>query len=208
MESQRCCSRLVINGRVRVGAQYVAVVGKVGSATRRENQFGVERLWARVKTCRGSVRTELRQAYPQRAYPRERRRGNMRKLALSGVALGLAMAVGAAQAQPLTLSEDQMDGVTAAGPALADGLFNWNINTNVHETTDIFKLKQVLQLVDLDGYFADAKSAANAFGDGAEALTATQTEADAFQHYATSLSLSESAADEPKRYYHKSYDSY
>src|SRR5262245_49025547 len=67
------------------------------------------------KACRRSVRPSLRQADPQRAYPHERRRGSMKKLALSGLVLAAAMAVGTAQAEPLTLSADQMDGVTAAG---------------------------------------------------------------------------------------------
>jgi hypothetical protein len=118
----------------------------------------------------------------------------MRKLALSGLALGMAMGIGAAQAEPLTLSADQMDRVTAGGIARADGNFTWNVNTTVRETLDVFKLVQKVQRLDLQGYFADAKSAANAFGDAAEAVTATQTEADAFNKYATSLSLSESAA--------------
>jgi hypothetical protein len=140
--------------------------------------------------------TESRQAQPERVPRTEERRGNMRKLMLSGLAWGMAMAVGAAQAEPLTLSQDQMDSVTAGGYAFATGDFKWNVYTNVKETTDIFKIKQVLQIVDLKGYFADAKSAANAFGPGAEALTVTQTDANAFQGYATSLSLSESAANQ------------
>lgn len=119
----------------------------------------------------------------------------MRKLALSGLALGTAMAIGAAQAEPLTLTEDQMDGVTAAGFAFANGDLHWKVNTNVQQTYDFFGIVQKFQFLDLDGYFADAKSGANAFGDGAEAVTATQTEANAFAGYATSLSLSESAAD-------------
>lgn len=118
----------------------------------------------------------------------------MRKLALSGLALGMAMGIGAAQAEPLTLSADQMDRVTAGGFAFADGKFTWNVRTNVRETLDVFKLVQKVQRLDLQGYFADAKSAANAFGDAAEAVTATQTDADAFRGTATSLSLSESAA--------------
>jgi hypothetical protein len=119
----------------------------------------------------------------------------MRKLALSGLALGAALTVGSAQAEPVALLDGQMDGVTAAGFAFADGKFNWNVHTNIKETLDVFKIVQKFQFLDIDGYFADAKSAANAFGDGAEAVTATQTDANAFAGYATSLSLSESAAD-------------
>jgi hypothetical protein len=44
----------------------------------------------------------------------------MSKLALSGLAMGAAMAVGTAQAEPLTLSADQMDQVTAAGFGVVD----------------------------------------------------------------------------------------
>jgi hypothetical protein len=120
----------------------------------------------------------------------------MKKLALSGAALGAAMAVGTAQAEPLTLSADQMDQVTAAGEAFTFSDFTADVDTDIFETVDIFKIKQVFQLVDLVGYFADAKSAANAFGPGgSEAITFTQTEADAPAGLTTSVSLSESAAD-------------
>jgi hypothetical protein len=120
----------------------------------------------------------------------------MKKLALSSAALGAAMAVGTAQAEPLTLSADQMDQVTAGGFAFTDAFLNVFVDTFIFETVDIFKIKNINQFVNLDGYFSDAKSAANAFSPfGAEAITFTQTEANASAGYATSVSLSESAAE-------------
>ena len=44
----------------------------------------------------------------------------MRRLALSGLALGALMAVGTAQAEPLILEGDDMDQVTAAGVAFVE----------------------------------------------------------------------------------------
>jgi hypothetical protein len=119
----------------------------------------------------------------------------MRKLALSSLALGAALAVGTAQAEPLTLSDGQMDDVTAAGNAVVTGLVNVNINENVLKRVDILKLKQILQLVNVQGYFAEATGAANCRGSsGCEALTFAITDVIANQQ-ATSLSGSESAAD-------------
>ena len=57
----------------------------------------------------------------------------MSKLALSGLALGAAMAVGTAQAEPLTLSADQMDQVTAAGDGIAN--FTATLTKNIKSTS-------------------------------------------------------------------------
>jgi hypothetical protein len=118
----------------------------------------------------------------------------MRRLALSGLVLGAAMAVGTAQAEPLTLSADQMDGVTAAGVAFVKADKIVNINENVRNLTDILKIKQVLQLVDVKGYFAHADGAANCVGHaGCEAGSYAITDVDAFKGMATSVSGAESA---------------
>lgn len=118
----------------------------------------------------------------------------MRRLALSGLALGAAMVVGTAQAEPLDLSADQMDQVTAAGFAFVQADKHVNIDEHVRNTTDIFKLKQVLQLVDVKGYFAHADGAANCVGHaGCEAGSYAITDVDAFKGMATSVSGAESA---------------
>jgi hypothetical protein len=117
----------------------------------------------------------------------------MKKLALSGLALGAAMAVGTAQAEPLTLSDDQMDEVTAAGFAFVDGFVNVNVRENVVKTVDILKVKQIFQFVDVQGFFAEATGAANCSGRGCEALTFAITDVSAKGHFATSLSGAESA---------------
>jgi hypothetical protein len=122
----------------------------------------------------------------------------MRKLALSSLALGAALAVGTAQAEPLTLSDGQMDDVTAAGFAFVDGFVNVNVQENVFKTVDIFKIKQVLQLVDVQGYFAEATGAANCSGSsGCEALTFAITDVGEAGQFATSLSGAESATGRP-----------
>jgi hypothetical protein len=117
----------------------------------------------------------------------------MRKLALSGLALGAAMAVGTAQAEPVTLSANQMDQVTAGGFAFVDGFVNVNIRENVHKTVDIFKVVQKFQFVDVQGYFAEATGGANCSGHGCQALTFAITDVSAKGGFATSLSGSESA---------------
>jgi hypothetical protein len=120
----------------------------------------------------------------------------MKKLALSGLVLGAAMAVGTAQAEPLTLSADQMDGVTAAGYAYVKADKWVNINENVRNTTDILKLKRILQLVDVKGYFAHADGAANCYGySGCEAGSFAITDVDYSKGMATSVSGSESATN-------------
>jgi hypothetical protein len=87
----------------------------------------------------------------------------MSKLALSGLALGAAMAVGTAQAEPLTLSADQMDQVTAAGFGFAqfDAFLNKDIRVN--KDVHIFKDVQKFQEVFVQGFFGEADAFANCF---------------------------------------------
>jgi hypothetical protein len=104
----------------------------------------------------------------------------MSKLALSGLALGAAMAVGTAQAEPLTLSADQMDEVTAAGFGFAafDAFLNKDINVN--KQVNIQKFVEKFQFVDVAGLFGEADAFANCFdasGFGCQATTETFTDA-------------------------------
>ena len=129
----------------------------------------------------------------------------MKKLLLAGAALGTAMTLGTAQADPLTLTSDQMDGVTAAGYAYVDGYKNVDINERIHKKVDIYKQKYILQYVDVYGYYADADGAANCFGYGCETITYALTDTNAFKYMSTSISGSESATN----YYHgKGHDGY
>ena len=100
----------------------------------------------------------------------------MNKVVLAGLAMSTAMAVGA-QAEPLTLTGDQLDKVTAAGSA------------DVFTFVDVFKFKNVetFEFVDIDkfvnsevftfGNLAMAQSDANCshgfFGCVAETQTVT-----------------------------------
>jgi hypothetical protein len=118
----------------------------------------------------------------------------MKKVALSGLALGALLAVGTAQAEPLILEGDDLDQVTAAGYAFVQADKKVNIHENIRNTTDIFKLKQVLQLVDVKGYFAHADGAANCVGfSGCEAGSFAITDVDVHKGMATSVSGAESA---------------
>jgi hypothetical protein len=120
----------------------------------------------------------------------------MRKLALSGAALGAAMAVGTAQAEPLTLSADEMDTVTAGGPAFIDADAKVNLFERIDKDVFITKYKDVFQIVNVLGYFSEANGLANCFsggGPGCEALTYAITDVNASTGYATSASGAESA---------------
>jgi hypothetical protein len=104
----------------------------------------------------------------------------MSKLALSGLALGAAMAVGTAQAEPLTLSADQMDQVTAAGPGFASFEAFLNKDIQVNKQVDIQKQIQKVQDVFVFGLFGEADAFANCFdatGFGCQAVTETFTDA-------------------------------
>jgi len=121
----------------------------------------------------------------------------MRKVALTGLALSAAMAIGTAQAEPLTLSADQMDEVTAAGFGFAEFdafLFkNINVNKNVNIQKNVEKFQDVFVF----GLFGEADAFANCFdaaGFGCQATTETFTDAVAdFGAEVTSVSTSEAA---------------
>jgi hypothetical protein len=132
----------------------------------------------------------------------EERRGSMSKVALSGLALGAAMIVGTAQAEPLTLSADQMDQVTAAGFGIVDFDAFLDKVINVDKTVTITKTVTKTQDVFVFGLFGEADAFANCFdasGFGCQATTESFTDAfsggtedDPFAEV-TSVSTSEAA---------------
>jgi hypothetical protein len=104
----------------------------------------------------------------------------MSKLALAGLALGAAMAVGTAQAEPLTLSADQMDEVTAAGFGFVEFDAFLDKVINVDKTVVIDKTVTKFQDVDVFGLFGEADAFANCFdasGFGCQATTESFTDA-------------------------------
>jgi hypothetical protein len=127
----------------------------------------------------------------------------MNKLVLSGLALGAAMAVGTAQAEPLTLSADQMDQVTAAGFGFVDFDAFLDKEINVTKNVNIQKTVEKFQDVFVVGLFGEADAFSNCFdaaGFGCQATTESFTDAvsgftDAEEPFAqvTSVSLSEAA---------------
>jgi hypothetical protein len=143
-------------------------------------QFGVGRRLAGVKACRGRMCIRLRQALPERVHHVEKRRGAMRKAVLSGLALGAAMAVGTAQAEPLTLSADQMDQVTAAGFGSAEFEAFLTASTEVLTQERVQKEVEKFQDIFVFGLFGTADAFANCFdasGFGCQATTQTFTDA-------------------------------
>jgi hypothetical protein len=127
----------------------------------------------------------------------------MSKVALSGLALGAAMAVGAAQAEPLTLSADQMDEVTAAGTGLVKFEALLKKDIDVQKKVDIDKAIKKFQDVFVHGLFGEADAFANCFdatGFGCQAVTETFVDAIAGLEgtsaaQVTSVSLSEAATE-------------
>jgi hypothetical protein len=124
----------------------------------------------------------------------------MSKLALSGLALGAAMAVGTAQAEPLTLSADQMDQVTAAGDGTAN--FDATLVTDIQINKDVQIQKIVEKFQDLFvfGYFGEADAFANCSDGGVfgcQAVTQAATDVITETGTVTSVSLAESAASGP-----------
>jgi hypothetical protein len=119
----------------------------------------------------------------------------MSKLALSGLALGAAMTVGTAQAEPLTLSADQMDQVTAGGFGFVE--FDAFVTNFFFSEKDIFfnKFATVTVSTDIDGWLADAEAGANCFGFGCTAETKTLADARADLFTGTAFSSSVAAAD-------------
>jgi hypothetical protein len=104
----------------------------------------------------------------------------MIRLAASTLLVGTVFAVGVAQAEPLTLTEDQMDQVTAAGFGAVN--FQWALtkNKNANTTINFTKTAVVRSNVSVQGYLADAEAGADCFGFGCVAETLTGTETDAF----------------------------
>jgi hypothetical protein len=129
----------------------------------------------------------------------------MSKLALTSLALGAAMAIGTAQAEPLTLSADQMDEVTAAGFGFVDFDAFLDKDINVTKTVNIDKTVTKFQDVFVFGLFGEADAFANCFdasGFGCQATTETFTDAvSGFEGTSaaqvTSVSTSESATSGP-----------
>ena len=104
------------------------------------------------------------------------------------------VAAGLVQAEPLTLTDSQMDRVSAAGPAYVDAYKNVDINETIHKNVYIDKYKNINQHVDLTGFYADADGAANCFGFACETITYAIADTNALEYYSTSVSGAESAA--------------
>jgi hypothetical protein len=106
----------------------------------------------------------------------EKERQVMNKVVLASLAMSTAMAVGA-QAEPLTLSGDQLDKVTAAGSA--DVFTNVDVfktlDTQVFETVDVEKFvnSQVQTFGNLAIGQSDANCSHGFFGCTAETQTVT-----------------------------------
>ena len=121
----------------------------------------------------------------------------MSKLALSGLALGAAMAVGTAQAEPLTLSADQMDQVTAAGTGFASFDATLTKNIDVNKQVNIQKQIEKFQDIFVFGYFGEADAFANCSDGGTfgcQAVTEAFTDVVTETGTVTSVSLAEAAA--------------
>jgi hypothetical protein len=124
----------------------------------------------------------------------------MTKLALSGLALGAAMAVGTAQAEPLTLSADQMDQVTAAGEGFAHFDASLVKDIQVNKEVNIQKMVEKFQDIFVFGYFGEADAFANCNDGGTfgcQAVTEAFTDVVTETGQVTSVSLAESAASGP-----------
>jgi hypothetical protein len=122
----------------------------------------------------------------------------MKKLALSGLVLAAAMAVGTAQAEPLTLSAGQMDGVTAAGYGTVQ--FDAYVQNKYDSYKDI-NLKKYADVYvenDIDGWLADAEAGSNCFGFGCTAETKTLSDTDFTKFSAVAYSSSIAASDFPE----------
>jgi hypothetical protein len=117
------------------------------------------------------------------------------RIAACALTLGTICAIGAAQAEPVILSADDLDGVTAAGYAYVDGYKNVDINEQIDKDVKIYKDKYIYQYVDVYGFYADADGAANCYGYGCETITYALTDVDATKFMSTSISGSEAAAE-------------
>ena len=122
----------------------------------------------------------------------------MKKLALSGLVLAAAMAVGTAQAEPLTLSAGQMDGVTAAGygtvqfDAYVQNKYDSYKDINLKKYADVYVENNI------DGWLADAEAGSNCFGFGCTAETKTLADTDFSKYSAVAYSSSIAASDFPE----------
>jgi hypothetical protein len=124
----------------------------------------------------------------------------MSKLALSSLALGAAMAVGTAQAEPLTLSVHQMDQVTAAGEGFAHFDATLTKDIQVNKQVQIQKLVEKFQDIFVFGYFGEADAFANCSDGGTfgcQAVTEAFTDVVTETGTVTSVSLAEAAASGP-----------
>ena len=105
----------------------------------------------------------------------------------------LALSVSMANAdEPMTLTADQMDRVTAGGFGFVDVELIVTKFKDVFETINKLVLKEVNVTVNVDGFLADAEAGANCFGLNcvAETLTITDTRLDLLTATAYSESLS------------------
>ena len=124
-------------------------------------------------------------------------------------ALALSAMSSAALAEPMSLTDAQMDAVTAAGFAFVDASKFVYIDEYINKYVDIYKDKYIQQRVDVQGFFAEADGGANCRGyGGCEALTYAITDVSDYggvvadpsgdsyfdpRGYATSVSGSEAA---------------
>lgn len=143
------------------------------------------------------MRSGVAAGSPWRARPHGGKESIMSKVALSGLALGAAMAVGTAQAEPLTLSAEQMDQVTAAGSGFA--FFDADLTKNIDIAKRVRIDKEVLKFQDIfvAGYFGEADAFANCqdFGFfGCQAVAESFTDVNTSTGTVTSVSLSEAAS--------------
>jgi hypothetical protein len=107
----------------------------------------------------------------------------MIKLAASTLLVGTALAVGTAQAEPLTLTDAQMDQVTAAGFGFVefDVLIDVDKQVDKQIRVDIRKLFD--SRVSAFGVAADAEGGANCFTYGSGCLSQAMTYTDAVQGF-------------------------
>jgi hypothetical protein len=126
----------------------------------------------------------------------------MNKVVFAGLAVSTAMSF-AAQAEPLTLSGDQLDKVTASGFGFVqfDVLFDKLKNVNVFENVNIQKLvnSNVTTFGNLAMGEADSNCSGGFFGCTAQALTASDVNLDTTTGLwdATAASQSVSATGSP-----------
>ncbi len=125
----------------------------------------------------------------------------MKKILLPALALGAMSS--AALAEPVAMTKAEMDEVTASGYAFVDAEKFVDIHENIDKKVKIDKFKDIVQKVDVQGYFAEADAGANCLGYGCESLTYAITDVNSFEGftelgtpygYATSVSGSEAAA--------------